>query len=214
MKSRVKGGGKEVEGKADPFRGSFHSERRLMLEQAAQMLESRILDERMRGRSVLLNLVLNEGSAKAKKLLDGHCKEAISSRHEEERRHARSMLSQLAAKRDCEKAKSILEKDFRHAIEDFDLEALVYLGMNGKADISSEVDAALERAFPRIVEGVHLDTLAYIAAMSCCPLETRRKAARISAEHEKRMGNLAYIHDASDDSEIKNIMKEALRDHL
>lgn len=183
----------------------------LLLRQIEERLQSRNMGERTEARSTLLSMVLKGNVDRAKELLCSNCRNAISSKAIEERRHARSVLSQLAYKKDSREAKDILEGDCRQTIEDFDLDALVFLGMNARKEVAEMVDAALEANFERIVKEMKLDTLAYMAAMSNCSIEIRRKAAAMVADYERRKGNLTYVHDATEDPEIKNMMAQALR---
>jgi hypothetical protein len=182
-----------------------------MARQAMEMLESRAVDARIEGRSILLKLVQNGEGTDAKNVLLQDCATAIRGRTKRERTHTRGVLCSLAGKEDSKEAKKILEEGHQKAIEDLDFETLVFLGMNGAEEVSKATDAALERNFDRIKGNKKgLGVIVYIASMSVCTLNIRKQAAQIAARHEKRAGNLEFIRDATDNAEIKNIMIAAL----
>jgi len=183
-----------------------------MFSQAIDLLKSDRTPDRLNGMGILLNLAIEGDDLNAKKELLSMCRRAIASEDFEERNAVRKVLGQLALKGDCRESQKILEVDYLQIIADMDLEALVFLGMHGKKGINREADAVLERKFDTITGKENLDILAYIAAMSTCSIEVRRKAAEISAKHEKRAGNLAFIRDTCDDELIRHLMDETLKE--
>lgn len=183
-----------------------------MFSEALDMLKSDRMDDRLKGMGVMLKLAIDGDDRKAKKELLGNCRKAIASKEKDERVAVRKVLAKLAMEMDCAESKKMLEVDYLQTIHDFDLQALVYLGMHGSGSLSREVDAVLESEFESIYGKENLDAIAYIAAMSTCSLEVRRKAARIAARLEKRVGNLAFIRDTAGDEEISAIMAQELQE--
>jgi hypothetical protein len=177
-----------------------------------ELLKSDRMEDRLKGMGLLLNVAIEGDDPKAKKELLDKCRKAIASEEIDERKAVRKVLGQLAMKADCAESKGILERDYLQTIHDFDLGAIVFLGMYAKENLSSEVDAVLEAQFDRITGRQNLDTIAYIAAMSKCSIGIRRKAAEIAAKSDNRAGNLAYIRDTCNDEVISGLMVDALKD--
>ncbi len=185
---------------------------RQLLGQLEEMLGSTIPGERADARRILMGLVLKgAASARAKELLVNACERALGSEDSEERMHGRSLLRMLFMRKDIKEARAMLERELPKAVADMDFDALVFLGMNAREAVGKQVDAALEANFTAVARAISLEALEYIAAMSNCSIEIRRRSAAIVADCEKRRGNLGYVHDASEDPEIKSMMAEALR---
>lgn len=194
----------------DAIENAFSGRAKALETQIGDMLRSKIPEERELVREALADRALNGGSRIAKDILLAHCTRVLDSPEQKERSHSRMILAQLAASGDCPKARDALEAAHRGAIADFDLPALIYLGMNGRPEIGKAVDAALEAGFERITGREGLDAMAYIAGMSCCSREKKRKAAEIAAESEQRVGNLECVYRASSDSVVRNLMRQAI----
>ncbi len=136
----------------------------------------------------------------------------LRSRDPGERDNARTILVQMALN-GKEGAKHALENDLTAAVWDFNLETLVYLARYARREVASAVDTSLEHNMARLEKENHLNTLAYIAAKSTCSIGTRRRAAKILAERERRAENLDYVEKHTDDLEIKAVMRAALTAH-
>jgi hypothetical protein len=189
---------------------AFSAQRRdLYLSQALEMISSDSASDKAKAGKTLLRLAL-EGSARAEEAVISYCSEKIGSGKKRERKGAREFLIRLATKRDSEKAKSILVADHQQAIEDFHMRAMLYLGMNANESVSRKIDMALEECFERLEKGRDFEAIAYVAGMSSCSLKTKMRAATLAASTERRRSSLKYIHDATDEPAIKNVMKEAL----
>jgi hypothetical protein len=179
------------------------------LAQAAEMLRNGSGNERKTAKNALVRMAL-KGNVTAIETVISYCSDALGGGRLRERKDARSILMALSTKTDSAAARRLLEADLPNALADFDIRTMLFLGMNGREEVSNAVDRALEELFGRLEKERKLDAIAYIAGMSSCSRETKMRAAKAAASLERRRSNLQYIHDTTDDLEIKNMMKEAL----